>query len=278
MAAVDIESQQLLLHTETTIAAFDIPNNGGAADDAETEEAEEDLDDDDDDNSVSHVASASLGKRLHDATASSTASDGKRLRPNDPESVIDLGEDDEDDEEDDDDDDDDDDVDSSAVRPYAKNGSKQFMSKGNRSMGQFDDSEPASQQHSNLQRLLDSMDRKTKTELFSDALELCGNDLFTGHEAWQDQLLLKACRLHPAFVSSINELAHQSGSYNTPVVLSGDEDDEDEEDDADDYDDDASFAQDNGDDNGDDNDDDDALNLVEDDEDDELELGDLSDL
>ncbi|RQM24471.1 hypothetical protein B5M09_008839 [Aphanomyces astaci] len=215
MAAVDIESQQLLLHTETTIAAFDIPNNGGAADDAETEEAEEDLDDDDDDNSVSHVASASLGKRLHDATASSTASDGKRL---------------------------------------------------------------PSQQHSNLQRLLDSMDRKTKTELFSDALELCGNDLFTGHEAWQDQLLLKACRLHPAFVSSINELAHQSGSYNTPVVLSGDEDDEDEEDDADDYDDDASFAQDNGDDNGDDNDDDDALNLVEDDEDDELELGDLSDL
>ncbi|RHY52096.1 hypothetical protein DYB30_005484 [Aphanomyces astaci] len=194
MAAVDIESQQLLLHTETTIAAFDIPNNGGAADDAETEEAEEDLDDDDDDNSVSHVASAT------------------------------------------------------------------------------------SQQHSNLQRLLDSMDRKTKTELFSDALELCGNDLFTGHEAWQDQLLLKACRLHPAFVSSINELAHQSGSYNTPVVLSGDEDDEDEEDDADDYDDDASFAQDNGDDNGDDNDDDDALNLVEDDEDDELELGDLSDL
>ncbi|ETW08270.1 hypothetical protein H310_00897 [Aphanomyces invadans] len=278
MAAVDIESQQLHLHAEAS--AYDNPNVDGA-DDAETEEAEEDMYDDNDDNDSLHGPVSSLGKRLNDSTA---APDGKRLRTNDPDSIIDLGEEDD---EDDDDDDDDEDTDSSpALRHYAKNGaSKQFMSKGNRTMGQFDhdDTDPASQQHTNLQRLLDSMDSKTKMELFQDALELCGNDLFTGHEAWQDQLLLKACRLHPAFVSSINELAHQSGSYNTPVVLSGDEDDEEDDEDADDDDDEGSAsliqgteapAQDDDDDEG----DAEALNFVEDDDEEELELGDLSDL
>ncbi|KAF0687622.1 Aste57867_20606 [Aphanomyces stellatus] len=273
MTTVDIESdsQHLL--------ALAHADNGVDVDEAETEEAEEDVEDDDDVDDDVPQPSSVLGKRLNGE--SNGMPDGKRLRQSTEDNVIDLGDEEEDEE--DADDDEDDDTDSSAHhRPYSKNGSKQFMSKGNRSAGQFQQgNEPTSQQNSNLQHLLDSMDRKTKSELFSDALETCGAELFQGHESWRDQLLIKACRLHPAFVSSINELAHQSGSYNTPVVLSGDEDDDDDDDGDDEADDDEvdsshSGGADNdvGTQSGDD-DDDDGLALGDDDD---LELGELTDL
>ncbi|OQR92289.1 transmembrane protein [Thraustotheca clavata] len=96
-------------------------------------------------------------------------------------------------------------------------------------------STPVSTHSPNLQRLLDSIDRKTKTELFSDALDTCGNELFQGHESWRDQLLIKACRLDPSFVTTITDLARPNGTSNSPLILSGeDEEDEAEEDDEDD--------------------------------------------
>ncbi|CAK4067735.1 unnamed protein product [Aphanomyces euteiches] len=267
MTAVDIEAEDLLQAN----ALYDV---GDDIDEAETEEAENGAETPEL-NDVSDI----LGKRLNSAPQSSLPN-GKRLRQNNEGTVIELGDDDDDDN-DDEDEDDDNDTDTSVPRPYSKSSSKQFkfMSKGNRSASQFDQgAESTSQQHSDLQRQLDSMDRKTKTELFSDALELCGAELFQGHEAWRDQLLIKACRLHPAFVSSINELAHQSGSYNTPVVLSGDEDDDDDDDPVEDDtvdDDDANPVNEATSPSG----EDDELNLVEDeDDDDALEFGDMSDL
>jgi hypothetical protein len=256
---------------------FDLVDDG-----AETEDIE-----------VEDEPTESLGKRLH--AGKGYVPEGKRMRHiSSVEDVIDLG----DEEEDDDEDDDADDSEESSTlrRAFSKNDAKNFSMKMGNSSGLAYEQNQAAPHHKNLQRLLDSMDRKTKTELFSDALEMCGNELFQGHEAWRDQLLIKACRLQPSFVSSINELAHQSGSYNTPVVLSGDEDDDDdadaeaeednidadEDEDEDEEDDEVEVPDDDeiegvqevaesGGDEGD-------LNLVSAEEGEGLELGDLSDL
>ncbi|OQR94621.1 hypothetical protein ACHHYP_01029 [Achlya hypogyna] len=185
-----------------------------------------------------------LGKRLHEDDDNEFPQ-GKRLR-GDLVDVIDLGEDDDDDDDDDNEQDDEDDnedsnyvVSASPHRPFSKNDAKNFNMKNAKAPGAgytSGQTAPLSTHSPSLQRLLDTIDRKTKMELFSDAFETYGDDLFQGHESWRDQLLIKACRLDPSFVTTITDLARPNGAYNS--VLSGEEeeaeDDEDEDEDDDD--------------------------------------------
>ncbi|KDO32445.1 hypothetical protein SPRG_02922 [Saprolegnia parasitica CBS 223.65] len=260
-----------MVELERTITDDDDDVHVAVVDDgAETEDVEAD---DEDPLSV-------LGKRPHE-DMSDASPQGKRLRK-DAVDVIDLGDEDDDDDDDDDDEDDEDEdrhvVSVSPHRPFSKNDAKNFNMKNAKASGAaYEQAQAPLSTHSpSIQRLLDSIDSKTKMELFSDALETYGNDLFHGHESWRDQLLIKACRLDPSFVTTITELARPSGAYNSPLVLSGEEDEADVEDDDDD--DDTSsveiiepqeqeIAQ-----SGDDEDDD-ELNLVS--GDDELNLGDF---